>query len=98
MTTEIIRVPDIGMDTATCIEVSVKPGDVVGVDDTIIVLESDKASMDVPSPMAGKIVQIKIAEGDSVAEEVVQVVEVVGLVRPEQGASTEPWSTSNHST
>ncbi len=68
MTTEIIRVPDIGMDSATCIEVSVKPGDVVGVDDTIIVLESDKASMDVPSPISGKIVQIKIAEGDSVSE------------------------------
>ena len=68
MTTEIIRVPDIGMDSATCIEVSVKPGDVVGVDETIIVLESDKASMDVPSPIAGKILQIKIAEGDSVSE------------------------------
>ncbi len=68
MTTEIIRVPDIGMDSATCIEVSVKPGDMVNVDDTIIVLESDKASMDVPSPVAGKIVQIKINEGDSVSE------------------------------
>jgi pyruvate dehydrogenase E2 component (dihydrolipoamide acetyltransferase) len=68
MTTEIIRVPDIGMDSATCIEVSVKPGDTVDVDDTIIVLESDKASMDVPSPIAGKIVQVKINEGDSVAE------------------------------
>lgn len=68
MTTEIIRVPDIGMDSATCIEVSVKPGDTVDVDDTIIVLESDKASMDVPAPVAGKIVQIKINEGDSVSE------------------------------
>jgi pyruvate dehydrogenase E2 component (dihydrolipoamide acetyltransferase) len=68
MTTEIIRVPDIGMDSATCIEVSVKAGDVIGVDDTILVLESDKASMDVPSPVAGKIVQVKIQEGDSVTE------------------------------
>jgi pyruvate dehydrogenase E2 component (dihydrolipoamide acetyltransferase) len=68
MTTEIIHVPDIGMDSATCIEVSVKVGDTVDVDDTIIVLESDKASMDVPSPIAGKIVQVKINEGDSVTE------------------------------
>ncbi|MEJ2044313.1 MAG: 2-oxo acid dehydrogenase subunit E2 [Reinekea sp.] len=68
MSTEIIRVPDIGMDSATCIEVSVKPGDIIGVDDTIIVLESDKASMDVPSPIAGKVVQVKINEGDSVSE------------------------------
>ena len=68
MSTEIIRVPDIGMDSATCIEVSVKAGDVIGVDDTILVLESDKASMDVPSPVAGKIVQVKIKEGDSVTE------------------------------
>ncbi|WP_320822113.1 biotin/lipoyl-containing protein, partial [Reinekea sp.] len=68
MSTEIIRVPDIGMDSATCIEVSVKAGDVIGVDDTILVLESDKASMDVPSPVAGKIVQVKIKEGDNVTE------------------------------
>jgi pyruvate dehydrogenase E2 component (dihydrolipoamide acetyltransferase) len=68
MTTEIIHVPDIGMDSATCIEVSVKAGDTVDVDDTIIVLESDKASMDVPSPIAGKVVQVKINEGDSVTE------------------------------
>lgn len=68
MTTEIIRVPDIGMDSATCIEVSIKPGDTIDVDDTIAVLESDKASMDVPSPMAGKVVQVKINEGDNVAE------------------------------
>ncbi|EAR08672.1 pyruvate dehydrogenase complex dihydrolipoyllysine-residue acetyltransferase [Reinekea blandensis] len=68
MTTEIIRVPDIGMDSATCIEVSVKTGDTIEVDDTIVVLESDKASMDVPAPMAGKVVQVKISEGDSAAE------------------------------
>lgn len=68
MTTEIIRVPDIGMDSANCIEVSVKVGDTIDVDDTIAVLESDKASMDVPAPMAGKVVQVKISEGDDVSE------------------------------
>ncbi|TXR53945.1 2-oxo acid dehydrogenase subunit E2 [Reinekea thalattae] len=68
MATEIIKVPDIGMDSATCIEVSVKVGDVISEDDTIIVLESDKASMDVPAPAAGKVTEIKINEGDSVSE------------------------------
>lgn len=68
MATEIIKVPDLGMDSASIIEVSVKEGDTVAEEDTLIVLESDKASMDVPSPKAGKITQIKVKEGDSVAE------------------------------
>lgn len=68
MTTEIIRVPDIGMDSATCIEVAIKVGDTISEDDTLIVLESDKASMDVPSPMSGTVTQIKINEGDTVKE------------------------------
>ncbi|MCH8529268.1 MAG: dihydrolipoyllysine-residue acetyltransferase [Saccharospirillum sp.] len=68
MATEIIKVPDLGMDAASVIEVSVKEGDVIAEDDTLIVLESDKASMDVPAPMAGKITKIKVSEGDSLAE------------------------------
>lgn len=68
MTTETIRVPDIGMDAATCIEVTVKAGDAVSVDDTLIVLESDKASMDVPAPLAGTVVSIKVSEGDTLSE------------------------------
>jgi pyruvate dehydrogenase E2 component (dihydrolipoamide acetyltransferase) len=68
MATEIIRVPDLGMDEASVIEISVKAGDTVGEDDTLIVLESDKASMDVPSPKAGKVTQVKVKEGDSLSE------------------------------
>ncbi len=68
MATEIIKVPDLGMDEASVIEVSVKAGDTVGEDDTLIVLESDKASMDVPSPKAGKVTQVKVKEGDSLKE------------------------------
>ncbi|MHA7878935.1 MAG: dihydrolipoyllysine-residue acetyltransferase [Saccharospirillum sp.] len=68
MATEIIKVPDLGMDAASVIEVSVKEGDVIAEDDTLIVLESDKASMDVPAPMAGKITKIKVSEGDNVSE------------------------------
>ena len=68
MATEIIKVPDLGMDSASVIEVSVKEGDTIAEEDTLIVLESDKASMDVPSPKAGKITQIKVSEGDTLSE------------------------------
>lgn len=68
MATEIIKVPDLGMDSASVIEVSVKEGDTIAEEDTLIVLESDKASMDVPSPKGGKVTQIKVSEGDSVTE------------------------------
>lgn len=69
MSTEIIRVPDIGGATdVDVIEVSVQVGDIIEVDQSIIVLETDKASMDVPSPMAGKVTAISVKEGDTVSE------------------------------
>ncbi|MEX0584905.1 MAG: biotin/lipoyl-containing protein, partial [Natronospirillum sp.] len=69
MATEIIKVPDIGTsDKVTIIEVSVSVGDTVSEDDTLLVLESDKASMDVPAPMAGKITKLQVSEGDEVGE------------------------------
>lgn len=69
MATEIIKVPDIGTtEKVTIIEVAVKVGDVIAEDDTLIVLESDKASMDVPAPMAGTVTQLKVKEGDEVGE------------------------------
>jgi len=50
------------------IEVFVKPGDVVNVDDPLITLESDKATMDVPSPQAGTVQGVRVAVGDKVGE------------------------------
>jgi len=62
-----VRVPDIGnVDRVSVVDVLVRPGDVVHVDDPLITLESDKASMDVPSPAAGKVVEVKVARGDQV--------------------------------
>ncbi|TDO96843.1 pyruvate dehydrogenase complex dihydrolipoyllysine-residue acetyltransferase [Marinomonas balearica] len=80
MSTEIIRVPDIGGSTdVDVIEVSVQVGDMIEVDQSIIVLETDKASMDVPSPVAGKVVSITVKEGDTVSEgDEVLVLEVAG--------------------
>lgn len=69
MATEIIKVPDIGdIDAAEIIEITVKVGDSIGEDDTVIVLESDKASLEVPASSAGTVSQIKVKVGDKVRE------------------------------
>lgn len=81
MSTEIIRVPDIGGATdVEVIEISIKVGDTVEVDQSIIVLETDKASMDVPSSMAGKVTSISVKVGDKVSEgDDVIVIEIEGV-------------------
>ena len=66
MNTIEIKVPDIGdFSDVEIIEILVKPGDSVALEDALITLESDKATMDVPSPQAGKVVEIKVQPGDS---------------------------------
>ena len=69
MSTIDVKVPDIGdFNDVPVIEVFVKPGDHVGVDDSLVTLESDKATMDVPSPAAGKVASIAVQVGDKVSE------------------------------
>src|SRR5574343_105438 len=64
-----IQVPDIGnFDSVDVIEVHVKPGDSINVDDSLITLESDKASMDIPSTHAGVVKAVAIKVGDKVAK------------------------------
>ena len=96
MSTEIIRVPDIGGATdVDVIEVSVKVGDIIEVDQSIIVLETDKASMDVPSPVAGKVTAISVKEGDTVSEgSEVLTIEVEGAASAEEPAQEEPKAES----
>ncbi len=66
---EEILVPDIGdFSSVDVIEVLVAEGDTVEVEDSLITLESDKASMDIPAPKAGVVKQLKIAVGDKVSE------------------------------
>lgn len=70
-----VKVPDIGdFKDVPVIEVSVKPGDVVEPETTLVTLESDKATMDVPSPTAGIVRDVKVKVGDKVAEGVLVVV------------------------
>ncbi|AQU81165.1 MULTISPECIES: dihydrolipoyllysine-residue acetyltransferase [unclassified Halomonas] len=69
MSSEIIKVPDIGGDTdVEIIEIAVSEGDVIEAEDTLITLESDKASMDVPTPKGGKVLKVLVKEGDTVSE------------------------------
>ena len=63
-----VKVPDIGdFQEVPVIEVLVKPGDAVKVDQSLITLESDKATMDVPSPVAGQVAEIVAKVGDKVS-------------------------------
>lgn len=64
-----VKVPDIGDYKAVpIIEINVKPGDHVEKEQTLITLESDKATMDVPSPVAGVVKEVKVSVGGSVSE------------------------------
>ena len=69
MSKSMICVPDVGSsDPVDVIEISVKVGDTIAAEDTIIVLESDKATVEVPAPQAGKITTISVKVGDRVKE------------------------------
>ncbi len=68
-----IKAPDLGVDSAEVSEIMVEVGDVIAKDDNIILLESDKASVEVPSSAAGKITKINIAIGDQVSEGMVLI-------------------------
>jgi pyruvate dehydrogenase E2 component (dihydrolipoamide acetyltransferase) len=64
-----VRVPDIGdFDAVEVIEILVQPGDQVALEDPLITLESDKATMDVPAPFAGTVETVAVTVGDRVSE------------------------------
>ena len=63
-----IQTPDIGVDKATVADILVKVGDTIAVDDSIVLLESDKASVEVPSTVAGVVKSILVQQGDEVTE------------------------------
>jgi pyruvate/2-oxoglutarate dehydrogenase complex dihydrolipoamide acyltransferase (E2) component len=69
-----VKVPDIGHDNVPVIEVLVKAGDTVEKEQSLITLESDKATMEVPSSAAGVVKEVKLKVGDEVSEGAVIVV------------------------
>src|SRR5512143_1046623 len=69
MSTIEIKVPDIGgFKDVAVIEIAVKPGDKVEQEQALISLETDKATMEVPAPVAGVVKELKIKVGDKVSE------------------------------
>ncbi len=79
-----VKVPDIGdFKDVAVIEVLVKPGEVIAVDTALIVVESDKASMEIPSSHAGKVQALKVKLGDKVSEgSVILGIEAAGAAAP----------------
>src|SRR5512146_58712 len=80
-----VKVPDIGdFKDVPVIEIQVKPGDTVKAEDSLVTLESDKATMDVPAPSAGTVKEVKVKVGDKVSEGSVIV------LLEEEGAAAAP--------
>ncbi|KYD51841.1 biotin/lipoyl-containing protein, partial [Salmonella enterica] len=74
-----IKVPDIGTDEVEITEILVKVGDKVEAEQSLITVEGDKASMEVPSPQAGDVKEIKVNTGDKVSTgSLIMVFEVAG--------------------
>jgi dihydrolipoamide dehydrogenase len=87
-----VRVPDIGdFKDVPVIEVLVKPGDRVEKEQPLVTLESDKATMDVPSPSAGTVAQLRVKVGDKISEgSVILTLEAAEQVGPPRSAQPEP--------
>lgn len=86
-----VNVPDIGGDEVEVTEIMVKVGDTVEEEQSLITVEGDKASMEVPAPFAGTVKEIKIAEGDSVTTgSLIMVFEVAGAAPVAAPAATAP--------
>jgi pyruvate dehydrogenase E2 component (dihydrolipoamide acetyltransferase) len=91
-----VRVPDLGnISAAAIIEIPINVGDSVQAEDALITLESDKASMDIPAPFAGKVKEIKVKVGDKVSKnDVIAILEtdVDTSVGEEKAALSEKTS------
>lgn len=96
MAKQVIKVPDLGgADQVDVIEIPVAPGDTVAQEDALIVVEGDKASMDVPAPVAGKILSISLKEGDKVsAGDVIAEIETDVAAAPVEEPAAAPAQTA----
>lgn len=95
-----VLVPDIGnFDSVDVIEVLVKAGDIIAKEDSLITVESDKASMDIPSSQAGTVKEVKVKVGDKIAKgSLILMVEINGLEAGDPGLGEKPVdaATANH--
>ena len=92
MSTEIVKVPDIGdASDVEVIELLVSVGDTVAADDSLLVLESDKAAMEIPAPFAGTVKSIAVNLGDKVTTGVeMMTIETEGAAADEDSPESEP--------
>nr|WP_199065626.1 dihydrolipoyl dehydrogenase [Chromobacterium sp. ASV5] len=94
-----LKVPDIGgHSNVDVIEVFVKPGDVIAKDDSLITLETDKATMEVPAEAAGTVKEVKVAVGGKVSEgDVVVVIEAAGTAAAAPAPTLAPAAVASAS-
>src|SRR5690349_10988028 len=94
-----IKVPDIGdFAEVGVIEVLVKPGDSIKAEQSLITVESDKASMEIPSSHAGVVKELKVKLGDKIAEgAVVLTLEVQGAAAAAPAAAPAPAAPASES-
>jgi dihydrolipoyl dehydrogenase len=93
-----VKVPDIGdFKDVAVIEVMVKPGETVAVDTSLIMVESDKASMEIPSSHAGVVKEVKVKTGDKVSEgSAILVLEAAGAsAAPKPAPAAQPAATAS---
>ncbi len=91
MSLKDVLVPDIGdFDAVEVIDILVAAGDSVAVDDSLITVESDKASMDIPAPFAGVVKTLKVSVGDQIAEGHLIMTIEAGAVEAEKNKVEEP--------
>src|SRR6185437_10167763 len=84
-----IKVPDIGdFKDVPVIELLVKPGDAVKKEDSLVTLESDKATMDVPSPHPGRVKELRVKVGDKVSQG-----SVIAILEGEAATASAPAKT-----
>lgn len=95
-----VLVPDIGnFDSVDVIDVLVKAGDTVAKDDSLITLESDKASMDIPAPFAGVVKEVKMKVGDKAAQgALILVMDATDTVAAAEKPAAQPSATPMVST
>jgi pyruvate dehydrogenase E2 component (dihydrolipoamide acetyltransferase) len=95
MTLIDVKIPDIGdFENVPIVDIQVKPGDVVKPEDPLLTLESDKAAMEVPAPVAGRVTEILAKVGDKVSEG-----SLIMRVEPDgrgENAEPEPRETQKH--
>lgn len=97
---ETVKVPALdGFDNVPVIEINVSEGDEIEADDPLVTVESDKATMEIPSPYAGKIGKILVSEGDKISEGLdlveMTVVEDGGEASDEEEASSDSAESSS---